>query len=212
MKGSTIVSFVLGACVGGGAGFVITKSICNKQREEELEPLRNTLKDLLKKIDKLEKEASAHNGEQEDPAVLKKRNDEAIESIVESVKSVAEKHKYVNYSDVDDGKKTDDTGSPVKEEIKKRIDIERITEDQWKTPPSKYKSFGITYYRDGVFTDDDDKEMDEGYLSETIGIDIRDEIVESKQIGTVWVRNHKTLSDYEILCIDESWKEVHEVD
>ena len=212
MKGSIIFSFIIGATSGAAISWFLTKQKYEALNKEDEESFKEGLKRLNKKIKELEKEVSAQKPK-EDPVDIKKRNDELVESVIESAKAIQEKHKYRNYSDVEDGNGTDKNGKPiVSDEVKKKIDIEKITEEVFNEPDSKFEKCGITLYMDAVFTDDADKEMSDGYLSETIGIDIRDELLESKDVGTVYVRNHKTGRDYEILCLDETWNDAHDVE
>ena len=210
MSGKMIISFLAGSAVGGSIAWFFTRRYFKARNEEDVESFRNKVRELQKEYPKKEENAQ---DDQTDPAEVVKKGDELVESVLEGAKAILEKHKYVNYSDVDDGRAKDESGNPMnKEDMKKRIDIEKITEDIFNEPNSKFEKCGITYYKDEVFTDDADKEMSEGYLSETIGIDIRDEVIETKDVGTLYVRNHKTGRDYEILLLDETWSDVHEVD
>lgn len=218
MKGKILISFIAGSAFGGAVAWFVTKRKYEKINEEDAESFRNgfkkcheEIKSLKEELKHFKKEDDAQNDQ--DPAEIKKRGDEIVESVLESVKAIQEQHKYKNYSDSADGITHDENGNRVNNsDLKKRIDIEKITEAIFNEPNSKFEKCGITLYMDAVFTDDADKEMSDGYLSETIGIDIRDELVASSDVGTVYVRNHKTGKDYEILCLDESWSDVHEVD
>ena len=213
MKGK-IFSFILGSVVGGALSWAITKKICDDRKEEELESCRESMGKLIRENKELKeklKEDDAQN-DHEDPADIKKRNDELVETVLEGVKAIQKEHKYVNYSDVKDGSESEGGSPVVKDEVKKRIDIERIDERTFNEPNSKFEKAGMTLYMDAVFTDDNDKEMDDGYLSETIGVDIKDELIASEEVGTVYVRNHKTNTDYEIICLDETWSDVHDVE
>ena len=60
-----------------------------------------------------------------------------------------------------------------------------------------------------MFTDDADQKMSDGYLSETIGLDIRDEIIDSDKTDDIYVRNLKTKTDYEIVFELQSWEDAH---
>jgi len=218
MNGKIIFSFVAGVASGAATAWFITKRKYEALNEEDAESFRNGYKKLNEEIKSLREELKTFKkednaqGDQEDPAQIKKRGDEIVESVLESVKAIQEQHKYKNYSDSDKSG-DEDPNSPVsKEPVKKRIDIEKITEDIFNEPNSEFEKCGITLYMDAIFTDDDDKEMSDGYLSETIGIDIKDELIDSEKVGTVYVRNHKTGKDYEILCIDETWNDVHNVE
>ena len=204
MKGSHVVAFVLGSAVGGFATWIFAKSKYEALMEEEAESFRNKVRELQQK----NKEESAPK---ETPEDTKKRNDEMVESLLEGVKEIQKNHQYKNYSDADVGT---EESSKVKgsEDYVRKKEIEEIDEDTFNEDDSDYAKEGITLYMDGDFYDDADQHMSDGYLSETIGIEMRDHLIETEDVGTVYVRNHKKKTDYEIICLAETWKEVHDVD
>ena len=206
MKGTKAICFIAGAAFGGVTAWYFTKKKYEALNEKDAESFRNKYMELKEEY---EKKGGSCNG-QEKPEDIKKRNDELVESMLEGVKKIQQEHKYTNYSD-SEKKEEESSGVRGSEEMKKKIDIEKITQNEWDDDTEHHKC-GITLYMDSVFTDDDDKKMDDGYLSETIGIDIRDELLNSEELGTVYVRNHKLKTDYEVLCVAERWSDVHEVD
>lgn len=201
MKGSKIISFVAGAAIGSVVTWYITKTKYQQINEAEAESFRKKLKELMVENEKKEEKAL-------DPKEVKRRNTEEIESLLKSVRAVQEKHEHVNYSDVEDDSKegVKHIGS---EDVSPKIDIEEITYEQWDDDNSGFEHYGMTVYSDGVFTDDADQIMSEGYLSETIGIDMRDKIVESDLLDAVYVRNHKSKRDYEVIHDLNTYDEVH---
>lgn len=204
MKGSAIIGFVLGATVGGVSAWLYTKSKYEALLEEEAVSFRNKVKELKENYKKEESVL-----EKESPSEIKKRNDEMVESVIEGVKKIQKEHQYVNYSD---SEKNEDSAKKIggSEDFVRKEDIKVVTSKEWFDESEGYKKCGIALYSDAVFCDDADEEMSDGYLSETIGLDIRDDLVDSEDLDTVYVRNFKTKTDYEIVCFAETWEEVHD--
>lgn len=209
MKGSVFVSFLAGASIGGAITWYVTRHHYNKLRDQEAESFVAKLRELKK-----EESAPAREVKEETPEEKKKRNDELVDSLLEGAKKIAESHSYKNYSDAD-AKKDDEEGDSDKksEDFKKKTEIEIITRDQWDND-DEYNKCGINVYTGGfemVFTDDADQKMSDGYLSETIGIDIRDQIVDSEETDDMYVRNHKNKTDYEIIFDLQSYEQAHKM-
>ena len=204
MKGSNIVSFVIGAVISGGVTWFATNSHYKKLRDEEAADFRAKIKELNESLKESKKEESA-----EDPQEVKKRNDEMVDSILEGAKKIAESHQYTNYSDAD-AKKEDETSEIKGSEdgsTHMRKDVVKISEKEYYDPENPYDANGITLYMDAVFCDDAGKVMSNAYLAETIGLDIRDELVETENLDTVYVRNNKTHKDYEVICSVMSYED-----
>lgn len=205
MKGS-VIGFVFGAAIGGVTAWYLTKKKYEELNEADAESFRKKLQELKEK-----KEESA--SVTESPEERKKRNDEIVESVLEGVKKIQAEHKYTNYSDADP--KPKEEGKEVKgseSDFVKKIDIKKITKDEFYAEDDGYEKNGINVYVGGfetVFTDDADQKMSDGYLSETIGLEIRDEIIDSDKNDDIYVRNLKTKTDYEIVFEMQSWEDAH---
>lgn len=209
MKGKGFICFVAGAAIGGATAWYLTKRKYEELNEKDAESFRKKLQELKEK-----KEESASIKE-ESPAEIKKRNDEIVESVLEGVKKIQAEHKYTNYSDADPKPSENKDGEGIKgseSDFVKKIDIKKITKDEFYAEDDGYTKNGINVYVGGfdtVFTDDADQKMSDGYLSETIGLDIRDEIIDSDKTDDIYVRNLKTKTDYEIVFELQSWEDAH---
>ena len=209
---NTFFGFLAGATISGVITWYCTRHYYNKLRDEEAESFVEKLRELKKEESAPEEESD----EDETPSDKKKKNDELIDNLLEGAKKIQEEHQYKNYSDVDkkdDDNESSDTGEK-KDDFKKKVDIEIITQEQWDND-EEYNKCGINVYTGGfetVFTDDADQKMSDGYLSETIGIDIRDQIMDSEDNEDMYVRNHKNKTDYEIIFDLASWEQAHNID
>ena len=210
MKGSTFVGFLVGAASGSLITWFVTKSKYEKIMDEEAESFREKLRELKKEESAPEEEES----EEESPSDKKKRNDELVESFIKGVKEIQDKHQHVKYSDAEDKNDDEESEDSKKDndDYTKKVTIEEITREQWDENEPGYEQCGINVYTGGfdlVFTDDADKEMSEGYIADTIGIDIRDKILDSEEYDDMYVRNHAKKTDYEIIFDLQSWKTAH---
>lgn len=202
MKGSNVISFVAGAVLSGGLTWILTKTHFDNLRNEEAASFREKIKELNTELKESKKEESA-----EDPQEAKKRNDEMVDSILEGAKKIAEGHTYKNYSDSD--LKVEETSKIKGSEDQPitRKDIVELSEKEYYAEDNPYEANGITLYMDGVFCDDAGEVMSNAYLAETIGLDIRDKLIETEDLDTVYVRNNKTHKDYEIICSVMSYED-----
>lgn len=207
MKGSKFVAFVAGALIGSGITWFVTKDYYEKIRDDEAADFVEKIKELKNEKGEAPKHPNNDNSVK-DPKSIAKENNEKIDRLVESAKKALEGHVKKSYSDVEEEPVAD---SDKKLDHKKvRDDIVEITESDYYDDTGKYEKCGITLYADKVFTDDADRKMDDGYLSETIGIEIRNKLVDSDMLDAVYVRNYKTGRDYEIINDLNTWDEAHE--
>lgn len=210
MKGSTVISFVVGAAVSSAITWYCTRHYYNDLMNKEAES-------YVAKLRELKKEESAPEGKavEESPSDKKRKNDEFVESILEGAKKIQEEHQYKNYSDVGDKEgENSDNSTDERNDFKKKVDIEIINRDKWDND-DEYNKCGINVYTGGfetVFTDDADQKMSDGYISDTIGIDIRDQIIDSDSTDDMYVRNHKNKTDYEIIFDLASWEQAHNIE
>ncbi len=70
-----------------------------------------------------------------------------------------------------------------------------------------YEQVSLTYYSDGVLTDDDDHAMDDDEIEESVGKESLTHFGEYED-DSVYVRNDRVKVDYEILSDPRSYKDV----
>ena len=79
-----------------------------------------------------------------------------------------------------------------------------ITEDEFVNDKNDYEKLSLTYFTvDDTLADDCDEMVD---VEETISTDIFNQIAESDD-GDYYVRNNALQVDYEIMKVDQSYKE-----
>ncbi|MBP5593951.1 MAG: hypothetical protein J6Y02_01120 [Pseudobutyrivibrio sp.] len=210
MKGQNIIFFLAGAAIGSVATWLVVKKKYDADIAERDESFCRKIKELKATNDEKKEEESAPEKEK-NPESLKEKNNAMIDSLLEGVKKIQEEHKYTPYSDEEAKKKEDLGASEVKgsEDYRSKVDIEKIDWDIYNNEEDGFEKCGITKYEDNVFTDDADQVMSDGYLSETIGIDIKNEMIDSNMLDAVYVRNHKTRRDYEIICDLDTYEDAH---
>ena len=215
MKFKVIIFFIAGAALGSVTTWYFTK----KKYDEEVEEMSTQFCEKVKELknnkataDKKEEESAPV---EEDPVSATEKNNAMIDSLLEGVKKIQNEHKYKAYADVenDRAENSEHGASEVKgsEDYKRKVDIEKIDYETYEQEDDGFEKCGITKYEDNVFTDDADQVMSDGYISETIGMDIRNEMIDSNMLDAVYVRNHKTHRDYEIICDLDSYEVAHQM-
>ena len=197
LKGTII--FASGVAVGLGIGWIF----CRKkmaEKDEAMDELRkyylekhlDVKKDIQTKIDKAN----------EDVAISKIA---AYSHIIDRMEADRNKSpESAAFSDevvVKEEKEMAEAESPEEEQSSEPY---LITEDEFINDKNDYEKLSLTYFTiDDTLADDCDEIVD---VEETISTDIFNQISESED-GDYYVRNNTLQTDYEIMKVDQSYKE-----
>lgn len=186
---SNIIMFIGGAAVGAGAAYVITKKRYEQIGNEEIlsvkETYANRLEELQEKVKVLEDGISSENEDEPDQdevseeAMTNKTYDEIISG-----------SEYISHSMKSD----------------KQIQNEKGDDNMAKPyviTPEEFDEFGydtisLTYYADGVLTDEFGGVIEKDDIDGMIGSDFADHFGEYED-DSVFIRNENYEIDYEIL-------------
>ena len=175
-------AFVGGAAIGVASSWFLLKTKYERYAQEEIDSVKET---YAKKAEDFEEE----DFEEEIEQIAKEKVDEIIE-----------KEGYMKYTNVPVEKKSE----PVEKEVD---DVER----PYVISPEEFDEIGynlvsLTYYADKKLVDDL-KEVEIENVDEIIGLDNLNTFGQYED-DSVFVRNDKTKTDYEILLDTRTWAEL----
>lgn len=181
----TFITFLLGAATGVGCSALLLKKYYENIANEEIESVKKSFSNKAKKESNENKENENKDKDKENEHAKK------IEEL-ETIKKVIQDHNYSAYS------------KPEKEDAK-------MDEKPYVIPPEDfadlddYETVSLTYYSDGVLTDDMNEVVDD--IEGTVGEDSLTHFGEYED-DSVFVRNDERKCDYEILLDDRAYSEV----
>ena len=194
LKGTII--FASGVAVGLGIGWIF----CRKKMAEKDEAMDELRKYYLEKHLDVKKDVEV--------------------KVDETKKKIAEYSHIIDRMEADRNESPESTAftdeALVKEEKEKEMaeaespeeeqssEPYLITEDEFINDKNDYEKLSLTYFTiDDTLADDCDEIVD---VEETISTDIFNQISESED-GDYYVRNNTLQTDYEIMKVDQSYKE-----
>lgn len=189
MKNSLgFVIFVAGAAIGSVATWYYTKDKYARIAQEEIDSVKEKFSSMNKK------EPTIANNIVHTDSITKEKP-----SIAEYAKQLS-KEGYTNYSNAD----------ILDEEEEKKVEV---TEVPFVIPPEEfgnletegYSKISLTYYTDGVLTDEDDEIVED--IDVWVGEESLDHFGEYDD-DVVYVRNHRLKTDYEILRSQLSYEDI----
>ena len=175
-----VVLFAVGAIVGSAATWLYLKSEYDRQLKEEVDSVKESFGRLYKKEEAPEEE-KPYTPTKDDLATLTK---------------TIQTNGYRNYSDSEN-------------EEEEEIDMNEpyvISPDEF--DELDYNTESLTYWADGVVTDDDGNIMED--YEDHIGKDALDHFGEYED-DSVFVRNDEEQTDYEILLDERKHRDVYKV-
>lgn len=193
---SRVLYFAVGAVIGSAATYFVVK---NKYEE-------------LANQERIEREEYYKQKEAEEAEEAEEGEEEVSDLEQEEYKRLAG-----NYSDPEQ-EKGDDILKYYRKKVKEHEE-ERFKEEEEEmanTPyvisPDEfgeegYKEVSLTYYADGVLTDEENYEMSKDQIKRTVGEDAVNHFGEYEE-DSVFVRNDKLKTDYEILKDLRAYSEV----
>lgn len=195
MKNSLgFVIFVAGAAIGSAATWYYAKKHYEQIAQEEIDSVKERFA-----IDNTKLVKSYSKDDSKPPFEVKEAADIAREkpSVAEYAKKLS-KEGYTNYSNSE--KEEFDTKSRA-DEIPFVIPPEEFGELE----DEGYDKTSFTYYADGVLADDNDEIVDD--IEGTVGSESLEHFGEYED-DSVFVRNHRLRTDYEILLSERDYSDV----
>lgn len=180
-----IISFIFFTSVGAATAWFYAKKKYEKIAQEEIDSVKETL--LKDKTTDLSECGPDENVDESTNDALKLH--------------LTEKPSFMEYSNMIDNKKY---ASEEKNERGVSTGIRVISPDEF-GEMDEYEQISLTYYADGVLTDDNDAVIDD--VDSTVGKDALDHFGEYED-DSVYVRNDVLKCDFEILLDQRDYSEV----
>lgn len=190
---SNLFIFAVGAAIGSAVTWKMVKSKYEKIADEEIRSVREAY--AQEKIGKQFSKGfnNGFTGVQEKSSELGK----TIKSENDRLRSILDKNDYTDYSNVKKEREEDqDMCGPCV------ISPDEFGENEY------YETNSLTYYADGVLTDELDDPMDDETIEWVVGRESLDHFGEYED-DSVFVRNDRLETYYEILADSRTYKEVH---
>lgn len=183
-----LASFAVGATIGSAATWYYMKKRYSQLAEEAIEEIKEEFRKEIKNL-------------KESRGVVANKNVKESSNNDINDDANCEKTNYSQYSD-NVKKESDDDYEEEEEEM--------IDDLPYVIPPDEfglyqdYEQISLTYYADGVLTDENDIEVENP--DELVGDDFADHFGEYED-DSVFVRNDKTRCEYEILADPMTYEE-----
>ena len=188
MSKGIVFSFLAGAGIGSLVTWKMLKDEYERRTQEEIDSVKEVFTRRHAEVEKEEIDISEAKAKAE--AAREKP------SISEYTAKLQEQG-YVNYSDM--SKEDKDTVAVEKNDEKEE---EEQVDRPYVIPPEEfgeihgYEAISLTYYADGVLTDDDNEPVED--VDDVVGSDFADHFGEYED-DSVFIRNDRLKADYEIL-------------
>ena len=184
-----IASFVAGAAIGSVVTWQLLKTKYEQIAQEEIDSMKEFFEEK-KKEDELERKS-----EDQDPDGNETPKEERKEMIIVS-KEIANKHDYTAHSSTEKKEEEEEDMNDVNE--------------PYVIPPEEYGEYmdyeqiELTYFQDGVLTDENYIPIDD--IEGTVGIGFEDHFGEYED-DSVYVRNDVRRCEYEILADERNFSD-----
>lgn len=178
-KNNSIIGFIVGAAIGSIVTWAISKNEYEKRIDEEFQSMRRRDK-------KADKETASESD------VCEEREDGEVDEVaLENAKKIIDEQKY---GDTKMGQSN----------VKKNCSPHVITPEEF-GELYDYEKVSLTYYADGVLTDEDDNIVDD--MDGIVGMDSLSTFGQYEE-DSVYVRNDERRCDYEILMDERKYHQV----
>ena len=175
-----IFIFTLGAAVGSVVTWKLVKDKYARIAQEEIDSV---------------KEVFSRRNKPEEPV------EEKDEEPVPTSEAVAEYKSIINNCGFSKGRRVNtNCGYSVVERVETMYDKPYVIEPEIFGEDPDYETISLTYYADGVLTDENNCIIDPGEIESLIGEESLDHFGEYED-DSVFVRNEERKTDYEILAV-----------
>lgn len=192
---SNIIFFGVGAVVGAAASWYITRKIYMERSQMEIESVKEAFAGASPPATKKNELPHSDTPPIDTTSELQRQAAEKAKSKPDIIQYAAQmtKEDYHDYKDI-----STPGGVPMlpEEEDMLREEPFLIDEDRY-GEIDDYEFEGMTYFADGVLTDENGDVVDEDEADEIISLDILRQFGESDK-DMIWVRNNTLSHDYEI--------------
>lgn len=202
MNKTNILSFGAGVIVGSAFAWVLAKEVYKKVAEEEIASMRESYLEHLNEltVDEEDIETDIQEDEPEETVEFDEKEHEEYERIVKT-----DYTKFSNRQPAKVIKKNEISTEPENDESAEP-DYEVVSYDEIANSDGDLVS--LTYYRDGVLCDSNDKPLDDEDKAELIGdIDFVSHFGGKDDPDVVYIRNRKLNTDFEILRDLDNYEE-----
>lgn len=197
---SNFVMFTVGAAIGSVITWKLVKTKYEQIAQEEIDSVKETFSKREKQVEKYLPDYTA---------TVKKFtecnnvNNDANNDI-NVYESILKDHKYLNINEdrTDEDRSNSYTKYTLEKTRKEDLDMEYnrpyvISPEEF-DDNDEYNVISLTYYADGVLTDDMDEPIDPEDIDDLVGKDFADHFGEYEE-NSIFVRNDAMQTDYEIL-------------
>lgn len=191
---SKFVTFVVGAAVGSVVTWWFTKEHYARIADQEIEEIREYYG---------ERYHDDANVDEEDDEYIVREEDLPQKPAAEDIRQLAKITQKLGYTDYSNGV------SPATAEGKNEPEpgrFEVISPEEYDTLEG-FDTAELTYYADGVMTDEDDEIVD---ADEIVGMDPAEHFGEYED-DSVHIRDHRLKTDYEVLRDPRAYSDVWSV-
>ena len=194
---ANFVMFIIGAAIGSAVTWKLVKTKYEQIAQEEIDSVKET-------FSKLEKQAE--NYSPDDTTIVKNFTDDNVndDAMQKDYESILKDHKYLNIDEDrnDEDRSNSYTKYTLEKTRKEDLDMEYnrpyvISPEEF-DDNDEYNVISLTYYADGVLTDDMDEPIDPEDIDDLVGKDFADHFGEYEE-NSIFVRNDAMQTDYEIL-------------
>lgn len=125
------------------------------------------------------------------------KNKEHNEKVLDKAEEIIQEQRYTNYAKIEERREEEEANT----ENPYIIDQEAMGE-------IGYSELSLTYYADGVLTDENDDILDDDDILDYIGTEWKNHFIDD----AVYIRNEKMRCDYEILKDNRVYSSFHNFD
>lgn len=198
---ANFVMFAVGAAIGSAVTWKLVKTKYEQIAQEEIDSVKETFSKREKKVE--------NDQTPDDTATVEnfiKHNDDVndINHDIYDYETLLKEHKYLNINEdrTDEDRSSSYTKYTLEKFRKEDSDMEHdrpyVVSPEEFDDNDEYNVISLTYYADGVLTDDMDEPIDPEDIDDLVGKDFASHFGEYEE-DSVFVRNDAMQTDYEIL-------------
>ena len=205
---ANFVMFTIGAVIGSAVTWKLVKTKYEQIAQEEIDSVKETFS---------KREKQTENYSPDDTTTVKNFTDDNVndDAMQKDYESILKDHKYLNIDEdrTDEDRSNSYTKYTLEKTRKEDLDMEYnrpyvISPEEF-DDNDEYNVISLTYYADGVLTDDMDEPIDPEDIDDLVGKDFADHFGEYED-DSVFIRNDRLRCDYEILRDNRSFADVAE--
>lgn len=200
MNGKNIFAFLLGAGAGAAISYYLTAAKYEQILQDEIESAKEYYRNKYGASDDVESDSGndAEGSESSDDSIGDSKPD--LQEYAERIK----REGYTDYAAISGENPADKLGDLKEEEEQDMNEPYIITEDQFNDEHDDYEKLSMSYYANGVLTDDYDEPVEDP--DRVVGMGALNAFGDAG-VDSVYVRNNVLKCDYEILRDQRKYEE-----